>query len=134
MRFIQWLEEKKKSSKESMPTTAVSSPIRGANQDQSGFGVKKNVSDYTISDEKINELISGVGAQRNTPVNITSTPRSKSSNAPASSSALQHSADQRRVALDKQGEQQKVDQKKEQDRQLLARVKQATANKQKAPQ
>jgi hypothetical protein len=32
--------------------TIVSSPIRGANQDQSGFGVKKNTADYTISDEK----------------------------------------------------------------------------------
>jgi hypothetical protein len=30
----------------------VSAPIRGANQDQSGFGVKKNTADYTISDEK----------------------------------------------------------------------------------
>jgi hypothetical protein len=32
--------------------TIVSAPIRGANQDQSGFGVKKNTADYTISDEK----------------------------------------------------------------------------------
>jgi hypothetical protein len=32
--------------------TIVSSPIRGANQPQSGFGVKNNVADYTISDEK----------------------------------------------------------------------------------
>lgn len=32
--------------------TMVSSPIRGANQDQSGFGVKKSVADYTISDSK----------------------------------------------------------------------------------
>ena len=33
-----------------MATTAVSSPIRGANQDQSGFGTKSSVADYTISD------------------------------------------------------------------------------------
>lgn len=32
--------------------TIVSAPIRGANQDQSGFGVKNNTADYTISDSK----------------------------------------------------------------------------------
>ena len=32
--------------------TIVSAPIRGANQDQSGFGVKSNTADYTISDSK----------------------------------------------------------------------------------
>lgn len=32
--------------------TVVSAPIRGANQDQSGFGVKNNTADYTISDSK----------------------------------------------------------------------------------
>ena len=32
--------------------TVVSAPIRGANQDQSGFGVKSNTADYTISDSK----------------------------------------------------------------------------------
>lgn len=38
--------------KKSVPsaTTSVSSPIRGANQDQSGHGTKSNVADYTISD------------------------------------------------------------------------------------
>ena len=48
--FKTWLEEKKKT-KESLPPTATSSPIRGANQDQSGYNDKGNVSDYTISDE-----------------------------------------------------------------------------------
>jgi hypothetical protein len=33
-------------------TTATSSPIRGANQDQSGYGTKSSTADYTISDEK----------------------------------------------------------------------------------
>ena len=33
-------------------TTAVSSPIRGANQDQSGIGTKSSSTDYTISDSK----------------------------------------------------------------------------------
>lgn len=32
--------------------TIVSSPIRGANQDQSGFGTKGDTADYTISDSK----------------------------------------------------------------------------------
>ena len=51
--FKRWLEEaKKKGTKESLPPTATSSPIRGANQDQSGYNGKNNVADYTISDEK----------------------------------------------------------------------------------
>lgn len=32
--------------------TMTSAPIRGANQDQSGFGVKRDTADYTISDSK----------------------------------------------------------------------------------
>lgn len=39
-----------------MPTTPTSAPLRGQNQDQSGYNGKNNVADYTISDEKINEL------------------------------------------------------------------------------
>lgn len=50
--FSSWLEEKKKT-KESQVTTATSSPIRGANQDQSGYNGKNNVADYTISDETV---------------------------------------------------------------------------------
>lgn len=55
LNFSMWLAEskKKKAGKlENTPPTSVSSPIRGANQDQSGFGVKHNTADYTISDEK----------------------------------------------------------------------------------
>ena len=54
--FSNWLEEKKKSSRQPMPTTPTSAPLRGQNQDQSGYNGKNNVADYTISDEKINEL------------------------------------------------------------------------------
>lgn len=59
--FKRWLEEaKKKGTKESLPPTATSSPLRGANQDQSGFNGKNDVADYTISDEtkpkKVNEV------------------------------------------------------------------------------
>ncbi len=48
------IEAKKKKDKKSEPqtSTVVSSPLRGANQDQSGFGVSHNTADYTISDEK----------------------------------------------------------------------------------
>ena len=52
--FSSWIDEaKKKGTKESLPPTASSSPTRGANQDYSGVGVKHDVADYTISDEKI---------------------------------------------------------------------------------
>jgi hypothetical protein len=54
--FRNWLEEAKKKSKQPMPTTPTSAPLRGQNQDQSGYNGKNNVADYTISDEKINEL------------------------------------------------------------------------------
>ena len=37
--------------------TATSAPIRGANQDQSGHGVSRNVADYTISDEFVYEKV-----------------------------------------------------------------------------
>ena len=46
-------EGKKKGKSEPAPPTATSSPLRGANQDQSGFNSRNDVADYTISDEKI---------------------------------------------------------------------------------
>jgi len=54
--LTQWIDEKKKSSRQPMATTPTSAPLRGQNQDQSGTNVKNNTADYTISDEKINEL------------------------------------------------------------------------------
>jgi len=60
--FRNWLNEsKKKGTKESLPTTITSTPLRGQNQDQSGYNGKNDVADYTISDETkpkktINEL------------------------------------------------------------------------------
>ena len=48
--FTKWIEEAKKT-KESLPPTATSSPLRGQNQDQSGYNGKNDVADYTISDE-----------------------------------------------------------------------------------
>lgn len=53
--FRTWLvEARKKKVRRSEPQvpTSVSSPLRGANQDQSGFGVGHSTADYTISDEK----------------------------------------------------------------------------------
>lgn len=55
LKFRGWIAEsrKKKDRKsENTPPTPTSSPLRGANQDQSGFGVKHDTADYTISDEK----------------------------------------------------------------------------------
>ena len=55
IRFCDWLKEEKKKKKgksEPTPPTATSSPLRGANQDQSGFNSRNDVTDYTISDEK----------------------------------------------------------------------------------
>lgn len=49
--FKQWiLEAKKKGKKQPSPSTVVSAPLRGPNQDQSGFNPSNNVADYTISD------------------------------------------------------------------------------------
>jgi len=44
-------EATKKSTKVPSATTTISAPIKGANQDQSGFGVSRDVANYTISDE-----------------------------------------------------------------------------------
>lgn len=54
LNFSMWLAESKKKVRKlgNTPPTPISSPIRGANQDQSGFGVKHDTADYTISDEK----------------------------------------------------------------------------------
>jgi hypothetical protein len=48
-------EGKKKDKSVPSQTTIGSAPIRGANQDQSGFNTSGNVTDYTISDETIHE-------------------------------------------------------------------------------
>lgn len=45
--------EAKKKTKEPNAPTPTSSPTRGANQDYTGVGVKHDVADYTISDEKV---------------------------------------------------------------------------------
>ena len=50
-------EEIDEGKRKRVPTqpTSTSAPIRGANQDQSGHGVSRNVADYTISDEFVEE-------------------------------------------------------------------------------
>ena len=50
--FSDWVNEAKKGTNDSLPPTATSSPIRGANQDQSGANVKNDLADYTISDSE----------------------------------------------------------------------------------
>lgn len=98
------MSKKKKGTRESSPPTNVSSPIRGANQDQSGYGVSHNTADYTISDETQYDegFVAGVGSVRGTPVQMSSTPRGrKERNAPRSASGLQRAADKRRMQLDR---------------------------------
>lgn len=51
IKFSQYLNEKK-ATKDSIATTATSSPLRGQNQDQSGFSPSHATADYTISDSK----------------------------------------------------------------------------------
>ena len=125
-RFSYWLvEKKKKSTKESMPTTATSSPLRGANQDQTGFNPKTNVADYTISDEYIQELIAGVGDVRTTPVDTKTTTLSKSANSPSSARSMQRAADSRRAQLDKVGQKEKEQQVKDRELEIQRRQKDA---------
>lgn len=54
-RAIEEAKKRKSISEPKHQTTNVSSPIRGANQDQSGYGVTRSVADYTISDETDDE-------------------------------------------------------------------------------
>lgn len=83
--FRNWLEEaKKKSSRQPTPTTPTSAPLRGQNQDQSGYNGKNNVADYTISDEKINELSPELVGK----VNKARSVGGKPSKTPAASKAL----------------------------------------------
>jgi hypothetical protein len=52
-KYREWLCESKKSKKgKAIPSapTIISAPLRGQNQDQSGFGISHNTADYTISD------------------------------------------------------------------------------------
>ena len=51
-KFSDWMNEGKKGTKDSLPPTVTSAPIRGPNQDQSGVNDKNNVANYTISDSK----------------------------------------------------------------------------------
>jgi hypothetical protein len=118
--FKTWLEEKKKK-REPMPTTPTSAPLRGANQDYSGVGVKHDTADYTISDEHIKEIVAGVGSVRTTPVNMTSSGDAGSKNAPSSAHSMQHDADKRRMWLDKVAQKQKDVQKKQRENEIKRR-------------
>jgi hypothetical protein len=90
--------KKKKGEKMSLPDTATSAPLRGANQDYSGVNDSNDVADYTISDG----FISGVGSIRATPIQMNSTPRGKrEKNAPRNIGAMQRASDKRRMQLDR---------------------------------
>lgn len=124
LKFSQWLEEKKKkSSKESThQTTATSSPLRGQNQDQSGYSPTKNVADYTISDG----YIPGQSGIRGPQVQMSKgsqTTDVSGKNTPHSAGHLQKAADRRRLQLDKLAQQQRTQQEKERERQQSSREK-----------
>lgn len=123
-KFTEFTEAKKsKGKRESIPTTATSSPLRGANQDYSGVNVSHDHADYTISDG----FIAGTGKVRSTPVNIKTSGHSGTSNAPSNAHAMQHAADARRAQLDKIAQKQQDMQRKEREKQ----VQQRTADMQK---
>lgn len=122
------LAKKKKVTEPRHQTTTTSSPTRGANQDQSGVGVKHDTADYTISDETkmkikdiVNEVVAGVSGIRNTPVNMKTTSHTGGSDAPASARSMQRAADARRAQLDKQAQQQRDQQQKTADQQKKQR-------------
>jgi hypothetical protein len=51
-RFVSFVEAKKEKKKSGVPTptTSVSGPLRGANQDYSGVSPSHDHADYTVSD------------------------------------------------------------------------------------
>lgn len=121
--FIHWLEEKSnsKKTKESLPTTVVSSPLRGQNQSQGGFTPNHAVADYTISDEYVQEVIAGVGHVRMKPVYMQTVATPKSRNAPGSAGALQRAADERRQQLDAFAQKEKLVSKKTKEKLIKQR-------------
>ena len=130
--FSQFVVEKKKETKDSIATTPTSSPLRGQNQDQSGFSPSQSTADYTISDSKKVKMkegfIGGVGAVRQTPVTMKSAGGTKAQGG----SHLQHDADRRRVQLDKVAQQRRDQQEKERERQQKEREKEAAARRKEA--
>jgi hypothetical protein len=130
--FSQFVVEKKKETKDSIATTPTSSPLRGQNQDQSGFSPSHSTADYTISDSKKVKakegFIGGVGAVRQTPVTM----KSAGSSHMKGGSHLQHDADRRRVQLDTFAQKRRDEQEKERERQQKEREKEAAARRKEA--
>jgi hypothetical protein len=123
--------DKKKGTRDSSSPTAVSSPIRGANQDQSGYGVSHSTADYTISDETQYDegFVAGVGAVRATPIQMNSTPRGKRErNAPRSSAGLQRASDKRRMQLDRVAQKRTQMQKKTKEKLIAQRQRNEEVN------
>lgn len=132
IKFSQFVVEKKKETKDSIATTPTSSPLRGQNQDQSGFSPSHSTADYTISDSKkvkIKEgFVGGVGAVRQTPVTM----KSAGSSHMKGGSHLQHDADRRRVQLDTFAQKRRDEQEKERERQQKEREKEAATRRKEA--
>jgi len=132
IKFSQFVVEKKKETKDSIATTPTSSPLRGQNQDQSGYSPSNSTADYTISDSKktkIKEgLVAGVGAVRQPPVTM----KSAGSSHMKGGSHLQHDADRRRVQLDTFAQKRRDEQERERERQQKEREKEAAARRKEA--
>lgn len=125
--FRAWLSEAKKKVKEPKhQTTATSSPVRGPNQDQSGYGPTKNVADYTISDGFIPGQ-SGIRAPQVQMSKGSQTTDITDKNAPHSAGHLQKAADRRRLQLDKLAQQQRQQQQNDRLKQQKERETDAKA-------
>jgi hypothetical protein len=97
--FRNWLEESKKRTKESLPPTATSSPLRGQNQDQSGYNGKNDVADYTISDEtKPKKVISELSPELVGKVNKARTVGGKPSKTAAATKTLSNAVAKKWIA------------------------------------
>ena len=133
IKFSQFIEEKKKETRDSIATTVTSSPLRGQNQDQSGFSPSHSTADYTISDSKKTKIkegfVAGVGSTRQTPVTM----KSAGAAHMKGGSHLQHDADRRRVQLDTFAQKRREEQEKERQRAQKEREK-ASIERQKEAQ
>lgn len=107
-----------------LPDTIVSAPLRGANQDQSGFSPNRDAADYTISD---GVAIAGVGPITQTPFNTRQTSHTgDTKNAPHYTPAdLERAAALRVRKKDEFARAQQVYNKKEREDKIVQRTREA---------
>jgi hypothetical protein len=122
IKFSDLTEKKKKSQAEPKnQPTAISAPIRGANQDQSGINDKNDYTDYTISDG----FIAGVSAHggRSSQVAQRKGAMGKTLNAPASAVSLRAASVKTDIQLDKMDQKNDEQQVKNREQQIKNRKK-----------